>query len=207
MINSVSNTSFLRQSAVPLSTAAKDLTFAQSLASTSSDGTLVTISNDAKAKSATQTFDFDVNYNNIDHTQEEFKAHYAEGARLISEMQGLPEGQFDFTRISAKQAQVILKDAVLNHGASLDNTGGLQGYRLENVDFSGKITVSSEIPKDAIAHIKTQLVSTPGVDGGAFRMPQETLDWLQTMQSHAASKVEMSVNDVLSALSGRKNSG
>lgn len=61
---------------------------------------------------------FDTLYNNVDHTQAEFNAHYAEGARAISASQGLPEGQYDFTRMSPKEAFIVANDMIVNHDAS-----------------------------------------------------------------------------------------
>lgn len=145
-------------------------------ASSSNSG--VSISNAAKA-AASSSFDFDFSFNNIDHTQEEFKAHYAEGARKISEMQGLPEGQYDLTRISPKMAHVILNDMILNRGVPIgEKTVGLENFISDGVNLSGPKPIFSDVPQDAIAHVKSQQVSFPDVNGGKFGVPQESLDWL-----------------------------
>lgn len=45
---------------------------------------------------------------------------FADEARAINTAQGLPEGQYDFTRMSAKQIETVLSDLIVNHG--LDST-------------------------------------------------------------------------------------
>lgn len=180
MINSVSNTSFLRQSAVSYPTAAKDSSFAQALASSTSSSTKLTISDEAKAKSASESFDFDTNYGNVNHTQDEYKAYVAEGAKRVSEMQGLPPGQYDFSRMSAKQAMVVMSDAVVNRGVSLDDIGVLPGFASDNMTWEGGKAVYSDTPMDAFSHVLSQKVSK---DGAMFGVSKETLAWMTSVQS------------------------
>lgn len=183
MISSVANNaslySGLRSAAAPRSKA--DFGAMVQTAS-SATGDIASISQDAKAKSASaQVFDFDFSYNNIDHTQEEYKAHYAEGARRISEMQGLPEGQYDFTKLSGKQAQVVMSDAILNHGATWEDTLGLGNFVSDNVDLSGSRPIYLDTTKNVISHILSQQVSFPDVNGGKFGVPEKSLEWVMSI--------------------------
>lgn len=157
--------------------------FNQTLLAATASQSVVTISSAAQAKASPGSVPvgFDFNYNNIDHTQEEFKAYYAEGARQISESQGLPEGQFDFSRLSAKQAQIISTDAVINRGASFENISGLNIFVSNNINFenSDRNTWLSETVGDAIALMEQQRSYYAGLGNtDNVAMFQRTLDWM-----------------------------
>lgn len=142
-------------------------------------GDAVSISQDAKTKWASaQKFDFDFSYNNIDHSQADYQAHYAEGARRISAMHGLPEGQYDFTKISRDQAKVILSDMIMNRGVMIGKeTIGLENYISSNADTLGR-PIGSDIPQNAIDHITMQQVSFSDSDTNSFGVPEESLKWI-----------------------------
>ncbi|MBB3862897.1 hypothetical protein GGQ88_004200 [Novosphingobium hassiacum] len=194
MINSVSNTSFLKQSAVSYSVAAKDSSFAQTLASSTSSGTKVTISDAAKAKANTADFDFDFNYS-VNHTHEEYQTYLSEGAKNVSQQQGLPEGQYDFSRMSAKQAMVVMNDAIVNRGVSLDDIGVLPGFSSDNMTWQGGKAVYSDTPMDAFSHVLSQKISK---DGEVFGISKETLAWMTSVQSGQLSpSVNTAIFDVI----------
>lgn len=184
MMNSVSSlsTSILRANASS-TTSATGASFSQSLAAaTPTSGVAVSVSDAAKSlasSSSTDAFDFDPTYSNITHTQEEVKAYFAEGARRVSEMQGLPEGQYDFSKISAKQAAIVIGDFGLNHGAKWEDTMALSSFISDNVSWRGNTPVYSDVPKNAFSHVMTQQVS---INGGAYGAPTQTLELMTSRQ-------------------------
>lgn len=96
---------------------------------------------------------FDLTYNNIDHTQAEFNAHFAEGARLVSASQGLPEGQYDFSRMSSKQLFIVANDMIVNKGASPDEVDGI----LSMIQVGdGGINSASDKPTDFVTALTNQ---------------------------------------------------
>lgn len=189
MINSFSSlsSSILRATA-SASGSATGASFLQSLASaTPTSGVTVSVSDAAKALSSSapaDTFEFDFNYTNVNHTQEEYKAHLAEGARRVSEMQGLPEGQYDFSRISAKQALVVMNDLTVNHGATWEDTSALSGFISDNLSWQGNTPVYSDTPMNAFSHVMSQQVS---INGSAYGVPTQTLKFMTSLQSGALS--------------------
>lgn len=206
MIGSVLNNSAqfagARGAVIPKSNATFG-TALQTASSTAAD--TVAISNAAIAKSASnQDFEFDFSYTNLNHTQTEYQAHYAEGARRISEMQGLPAGQYDFTRMSPKMAQVVLSDMVMNHGVPIGKqTIGLENFISGGVTFSGQKPVYSDAPQNVIENIKTQQVSFPDVKGGSAGVPKQSLEWILSITRSVGTGNSDSL--VYSAPNAKKN--
>lgn len=187
MMNSVSSlsNSILRANASS-TTSATGASFSQSLAAaTPASGVAVSVSDAAKSlasSSSTDAFEFDFSFTNVNHTQDEYRAHLAEGARRVSEMQGLPEGQYDFSRISAKQALVVMNDLTVNHGAKWEDTLALSNFISDNVSRQGNTPVYSDIPKNAFSHVRSQQVS---INGSAYGVPEQTLELMTSRQGNS----------------------
>lgn len=185
MINSVSSLSTSIQRATASSTgSATGASFSKSLAAaTPTSGVAVSVSDAAKSlasSASTDTFEFDFSFTNVNHTQDEYRAHLAEGARRVSEMQGLPEGQYDFSRISAKQALVVMNDLTVNHGASFEATSALSGFISDNLSWQGNTPIYSDTPMNAFSHVMSQQVS---IQGSAYGIPTQTIEFMTKLQS------------------------
>lgn len=57
---------------------------------------------------------FYLGFNNGDHSQEEVKRVVTEGGRVVSQSQGLPEGHYDFSRMTQTEMNVALNEMIVN---------------------------------------------------------------------------------------------
>ena len=201
MMNSVPSlsTSILRATASS-NGSATGASFSQSLAAaTPTLGVAVSVSDAAKSlasSASTDTFEFDFSFTNVNHTQDEYRAHLAEGARRVSEMQGLPEGQYDFSRISAKQALVVMNDLTVNHGASFEATSALSGFISDNLSWQGNTPIYSDTPMNAFSHVMSQQVA---INGSAYGVPEQTLELMTSRQgSSLYVELDKAIYDALS---------
>ncbi|WP_295560790.1 hypothetical protein [uncultured Sphingomonas sp.] len=57
---------------------------------------------------------FDLDYSNVEHSQADYEAYYAEGARNVSAAQGLPEGRYDFTAMTPRELRIATGHLVMS---------------------------------------------------------------------------------------------
>jgi hypothetical protein len=200
MINSISGSSYSTNlNVIPVSNGGVTSSFSDALANSTTQGTIVSISSkalDATVNSAATTaypsaeatkYDSQV-FRSVNRTPSEYAAYYAAGAASISAEQGLPAGKFDFTKLSPAQADIVSSDAMINHGASFNDTVGLIEYSALGTSYSGNSYNISNTPQDALSNVLNMKMSTVGVDGGAFEAPKQTLKWMMSLQGTQISK-------------------
>lgn len=148
--------------------------------------------------------EFDMKYNNIDHTQAEYNAHYAEGARQISASQGLPYGQYDFTKVSAKQLNIISNDMIVNQGKTPDDISGFMTPMINGTSAAtGKM---SEEPMNIISIMTGQKEFEASVGNSVMAdFLQGTLDLVTATHSPSAGSQDFDIaklTDVLKRAAG-----
>ena len=153
--------------------------------------------------------DFDMKYYNVEHTQAEFAAYYAEGARQISESQGLPYGQYDFTKVSPKQLHIISTDMVVNHGASLDDTSGFLPLMLNGTSTSN--WSMSEEPMDMMSIVTGQQEHEASVGNSMMAdLLQRSLDLMAAAHQAGSGSQEFDIaelTDLLKRAAGANTTG
>lgn len=114
------------------------------------------ISDAAKSKASATGFDFDFSFTNVNHTQEEYAAHLAAGADRVSEMQGLPAGQYDFTNMSPKQMQVVQSHLIVSGKVQVSDVTGFPNNYPDSFNTDYTPTFSNE-PRDWVSQVKSEL--------------------------------------------------
>lgn len=89
---------------------------------------------DTQAPSVAPDWDYYLSYNNVEHSQEDFKRVTTEGGRLLSRSQGLPEGHYDFSRMNGKQLNVAINDKIANDRAPQSVIDGLNAMLTTTYD-------------------------------------------------------------------------
>ncbi|WP_206244090.1 hypothetical protein [Novosphingobium terrae] len=144
-----------------------------------------------KAAAAAQVASFDLNFTNMGKSQAEYSAYYAAGAAAVSASQGLPAGQYDFSKLSPKEAMIVAGDAGANHGASFDDVAGLSEYALMGTTFTANSYSVSNTPKDALSSVAEMSLTTRSVNGNDFN---DTLNWMLSLQ---AAKISASAQKAI----------
>lgn len=114
---------------------------------------------------------------NVGTTQEELVRPKTEGGRKLSESQGLPEGHYDFSRMSRAEMNVALNDIILNKRApqvvvdgltTMANTmperhSDLFKQAKDSIEFEAgeKNTVIADMLKAALAYISADKALFP----------------------------------------------
>ena len=189
--------------------------FEDTLADVTTQGTLVSISEQAKAAAAASSTNapvtaqtkadaaakvasFDLNKSNIGVSKEDYNAYYAAGAAAVSAAQGLPAGQYDFSKLSPKEAHIVASDALQNHGASFADVAGLNAYGLLGTTFSGNSYSASNTPQDALSDMVNLSRTTTDANGENYGF-NDTLTWMMSHQgSNISNKQQQSIDFALS---------
>jgi len=153
-----------------------------------------------KAAAAAQVASFDLTKSNIGMSQADYAAYYAAGAASVSASQGLPTGQYDFTKLSPKEAEIVVGDAGMNHGASAEDTAGLREYALLGTKFpsSGGYIVSNT-PGNALSEMVNLSRTTTDANGNNYGF-NDTLKWMLNLQGTQISReLEASVQQAVAA--------
>ena len=69
---------------------------------------------DSRTSAAAAVAAFDLDYSNVEHSQADYEAYYAEGARNVSAAQGLPEGRYDFTAMTPRELRIATGHLVMS---------------------------------------------------------------------------------------------
>ncbi len=69
---------------------------------------------DNRTSAAAAVAAFDLDYSNVEHSQADYEAYYAEGARNVSAAQGLPEGKYDFTAMTPRELRIATGHLVMS---------------------------------------------------------------------------------------------
>lgn len=143
-------------------------------------------------------FDFDFSFNNIQHTQAEYNAYYAEGAKKISASQGLPYGQYDFTNISPNQLKIVMSDMIVNQGKAPDEVSGFNSIVINGTDDNGS---SSNSPMNAIASMQNSRDFERSAGNSTMAdFFQSTIDYVSTINRNRTVLPNVDVGNVLNTL-------
>lgn len=142
-------------------------------------GTTAAPEKTAREKAADAVAAFDMNYNNVDHSQAEFDAYYAEGARQVSAAQGLPEGHYDFSAMSPRELRIVTGDLVRSGAIRFGDVAHLT-IQLVNVDG----TTPGDTSTDWYAVVNEQIANARARnETDSIPYLQSAADALQTFQT------------------------
>lgn len=146
---------------------------------------------------ATQDLDYYLSYNNVDHSQEEFDKTVTEGGRMVSLSQGLPEGHYDFSRMTRKELNVALNDIIRNNRAPQSVIDGLAGMlstmpdtptnmmkeAKESIKYESSVknTVVANMLQAALSYMNTEKSLFPPKDNAAMSKAASSY---QSVSSH-----------------------
>lgn len=133
----------------------------------------------ARTEAAAAVASFDLGYSNVEHSQAEFDAYYAEGARQVSAAQGLPAGQYDFSAMSPRELRIVTGHLVTSGAVKFGDVAHLT-LQVVNIDGSRL----PDRPTDWYAVVDDQIASAKARhEDGVIPYLQSAVDALQRFQA------------------------